>query len=110
MAKDFRPGSMGAADQKSARRFYIGFAVIIAALMLVTYVNIGDNFFHAWFVNAKSWTKYLSVVTYLLAFYWVYKADRLTIGEKSGAIFGIVAGALVIFSIALSAGFVFDLK
>ena len=105
------PGRTEADVQRaSARRFYIGFAIIIATLMLITYVNIGNNFFHAWFVNAKSWTKYLSIVTYFLAFFWVYKADSLTVGEKSGGIFGIIAGLFLILSIALSSGFVFDLK
>lgn len=102
-------GTMKQADKKAARRFYIGFGVIIAILMFITYTGIPSNFFHDWFVLAP-WWKYFSVVTYLLAFVWVYRADRLTVGEKSGAVFGIVAGLFLILSIFLSSGFNFDLK
>jgi hypothetical protein len=102
--------SEGDVQRASARRFYIGFGVIIAILMFITYTGVPSNFFHDWFVNTKSWTKYLSIVTYLLAFFWVYRADQLTVGEKSGAVFGIVAGLFLIASIVLSSGFVFDLK
>lgn len=102
-------GTMKEAEMKAARRFYIGFGVIIAILMFITYAGIPSNFLHDWFVAAPNY-KYASIVTYLLAFFWVYRADRLTVGEKSGAVFGIVAGLFLVLSICLSAGFNFDLK
>lgn len=37
MSKSFRPGSMGAADQKSARRFSIGATIIIVLIALLCY-------------------------------------------------------------------------
>jgi len=101
--------TMADADKASARRFYIGFGIIIAALMFITYTGIPSNFFHDWFVSAGN-VKYLSIVSYLAAFIFVFKADQLAFNEKSGGTFGFIAALLVVLSICLSAGFVFDLK
>lgn len=52
MAKsNYRPGSMGAADEKSERRFVIG-ATIIGLVIAALYVIPNGFYFHQWYKEA----------------------------------------------------------
>lgn len=113
MSKQFRPGSMGAADQKANRRFVIGAAVLILLIALLCYLPLGIgsiNFFYLWHENAKSGAKHFAFIPFALAFLMCYFSNKTTFPEKSGSGYWILVLLFVAAGIGLSSGFVFDLK
>lgn len=101
---------MGAAEQKSAKRFYIGAAIIIAVIMSMIYLNFPSTFLHTvYYVRSGTVAHIVSVILFIACYGFIVKGSGIMFDEKSGGNYGLIAGGLLALAIAMSAGFNFSL-
>lgn len=98
--------SMADADKAANKRFVIGGTIVLIAVMAIVYVIPNDV--HSFFLVTKSWTKWLSLVGFLICGVMLYKAHSVTIGEKYGHMYWIALGIILVLSIATACGFDFS--
>lgn len=77
MTKKFRKGSMGAADERTAKLVLIVFSVIFAVIYSLFFFDIGGNFFHDYFLRASPWSKIVGIVLIGVQYFlmWVKLRD-----------------------------------
>lgn len=115
MAKKFREGSMGAAEQKSTRKFLIVATIIVAFIMSMIFLGVPRTFFRDYYINSGGgfWgtaAHVSSFISFLGCIVFMWFGKDLTWGEKGGWQYGVISGILLVAGILLSAGFNFTLK
>lgn len=112
MKENYKPGSMGAAENKSTTRWFIGATLMIGIITLLFSFPIFDNNLNYWFKKA-SWVS--KAGGYLVVGAWLYflwqHSYNVGWGKKFSAV-GIVALLLIALALifGLFAGFNFDLS
>lgn len=110
MKETYRPGSMGAAEAKSTKKFFIGASVVVGIVILLFLLPI-PTFFHRYFVRAAMIFKIIGIILSAgwFWFLWVKSAD-VAYGKKDAAtgvsILLLIWFALIVCSLG---GFNFDL-
>lgn len=105
MNKEFR--SANDADRAANKRFVIGAAILIGIIALLIYTPIFHTDLHAFFAVTKSWTKWLGIIVFAIAFYLVYVAHNVN-GGKGAAGYWIAILLLIALAIATACGFDFS--
>lgn len=99
-------GSMGEADAKSSKRFFIGAAVIIAVIMSMIYFNFPSTFFHTvYYVRSGGWAHGISLVLFAVCYYFIIAGAGILWGEKSGGNYGLIATVLLALAMLTAFGF-----
>jgi len=101
---------MGDADRASAKRFYIGSAIVIAIVMSMIYFNLPSTFLHnVYYVRSGTVAHIVSLILFIACYFFIIKGSGIAFGEKSGGSYGLIIAVLLGLAIATSAGFNFAL-
>lgn len=104
MSEKHRSGSMGAAEAKSTKRFFIGASVIVTLIFLITVLPI-DTYFHAYFKRAALTSKIAGIIVFIAwnIYLWIFSYD-FSYGKKSSAGLNI---AILVIGLILMLGLLF---
>ncbi len=102
-----RPGSMGAAEAKTTRRFFIGATIIVLTLFLFTVTNNG-TYFHLYYERANTLSKVLGWLFTggWLYFLWFHSYD-MGWGKKGSAT---RVAVILLLGLALAFGCLFGFR
>lgn len=107
---NWRPGSMGAADEKANRRFFIAGIITIILLALIAYTPIGNWYPYELMKRNTSWTKWFGVLSFVLSIVAMIKLKDYPFGSRSGWVYGFIVLAFIFLGFGLAAGFDFSLR
>lgn len=114
MKSNYRKGSLGEADAKTANKMLIAFAIIVTltciAFLVPFPVDSAIGYFHAYFVRTETWVKALSFIA-MSGWFLLWKLMRPVILEDVKPTVWIWMALLAgyVLLIFLFAGFNFDL-
>lgn len=108
--KNFRKGSMGAADKKSEKLILIGATVVVLLILSMLYFNFPHTFFNDWHKSAADFWKYTGWIPLAASIGWMWFGKDVTFGEKGGKEYGLISILLIVLGICMSCGWNFDLK
>lgn len=106
----FRKGSMGAADEKSAKRFLIGATIIVSLIFSMVYLNFPHTFLNDYHRAAGSFWKVVGVFPFIGSVGFMWFGRETTWGEKGGWQYGAISIGLLALGIFCGCGWTFDLK
>jgi bacteriorhodopsin len=109
MSTNYRPGSMGAAEQKNGKRMAIAIIIIAAIIYADLYFGVYGTYLHKYFVRAAWYHHVFSVIAAVLSVFLPIRAIFSNDPKKSSV--GLAAVGIVMFAVAIlfGAGFNFDL-
>ncbi len=102
---NYRPGSMGAAEKKSTKKFLIGAGVVYLIILLLLW-GVIPTYMHQYFKRADFLLNLIGIIAILGSFYMIYSATK-----KGEAKVSYIIGAFILlaFGICCACGFNFDL-
>lgn len=105
MSKQFRPGSEGAAQARTAKRFFVGATAIIGLLLIMSVTNLPPTFLHGYFKAAALWSNVVGVliIAAWIVYLWKYSQD-LSYGKNRSAALNI---AILLVGLILGFGFLY---
>jgi len=109
LSKDWREGSMGAAEKESFTRFAVIGTVVLGTVLSMLWFNIFNTYLFDFYSRSGGVAHFFSWVFGLTSIFSLWKIPDISASDK----FSWAAGLLVVASLALAiivgAGFNFDL-
>jgi predicted Abi (CAAX) family protease len=107
MRKEYRPGSMGAAEQKSAKTFSIvaGVIYLLIILCLVAFPVHTRDFF----ARASTVANVVGIALIVVSYIMILLSSEVIMPSQSGHWYWISVVVLLALGFALACGFNFDL-
>lgn len=105
----FRPGSMGAADQKTQKYFKIAMTAFVVIMFSLTYFGLFHTYPYYWHLKQSGFVKFLGVVCYVATFAPLYFSEWITDKTKNETRWFQLWVLALILAVGVSAGFNFTL-
>lgn len=108
MGKNYRPGSEGAAQQKSTTRFRIVFTVATVLIFALTFFDLGTHLYD-FKQRASGLANGIGVVCFLGSILALWASDLFFLPQRGEWLYSVLWLGLLALGIASSCGFNFTL-